>query len=261
MIADVIRRVAVRHLPDDLAAIEIDRGDRAVGRLEDRHARRRAARRRHRRRRSGAAAAVGRAAPPAREARPPPHAAPRPAPRARGESAAQQSPGPRTSVNGRPAMPETYLMSEKFGGGGTSDPDVMPTLFAFAIRGVRFRIVGDAGPVGAADRVAHVDRAEQAVDAAEHRRVVHPRRHLVALDVLERLRAHLRREVDQIVRHLRGSCARRPAAWSGTAASGSSSRPARRTSAPAALRSATPAARSRDRRRTGTPACQGPRPP
>src|SRR3954447_3331259 len=51
---------------------------------------------------------------------------------ARGESAAQQSPGPMTSVNGRPASPDTYLMSEKFGGGGTSDPEVMPTLLALA---------------------------------------------------------------------------------------------------------------------------------
>src|SRR5436190_17753939 len=52
---------------------------------------------------------------------------------ARGESAAQQSPGPSTSRNCCPAVPETYLMSEKLAGGATSDPDVMPTLFAFAI--------------------------------------------------------------------------------------------------------------------------------
>ena len=38
------------------------------------------------------------------------------------------------------------------------------------------RIVGDARPVGAADGVAHVDRAEHAVDVAEHRRVEHRRR-------------------------------------------------------------------------------------
>ena len=38
MVAHVVRRVAVRHLPDDLAAIEIDRGDRSVRRLEDRQA-------------------------------------------------------------------------------------------------------------------------------------------------------------------------------------------------------------------------------
>src|SRR5260221_3318506 len=36
MIADVVRRVAVRHLPDDVAAIEIEGGDRAVRRLHDR---------------------------------------------------------------------------------------------------------------------------------------------------------------------------------------------------------------------------------
>src|SRR5262245_50085415 len=51
---------------------------------------------------------------------------------ARGESAAQQSPGPMTSMNGRPATPDTYLMSEKPCGGVTSDVDVMPTLFALA---------------------------------------------------------------------------------------------------------------------------------
>src|SRR5258705_6195703 len=30
-------------------------------------------------------------------------------------------------------MPDTYRISEKFGGGGTSDPDVIPTLFALAM--------------------------------------------------------------------------------------------------------------------------------
>src|SRR5579871_313971 len=38
----------------------------------------------------------------------------------RGESAAQQSPGPSTSRNGSPAMPDTYLMSENPGGGSTT---------------------------------------------------------------------------------------------------------------------------------------------
>src|SRR5262245_27954801 len=36
MVANVVGRVAVRHLPDNVAAIEIDRGDRAVWRLENR---------------------------------------------------------------------------------------------------------------------------------------------------------------------------------------------------------------------------------
>ena len=36
MIAHVVRRVAVRHLPHQLAAIEIDRGEHAVRRLHDR---------------------------------------------------------------------------------------------------------------------------------------------------------------------------------------------------------------------------------
>src|SRR6185503_1782714 len=44
---------------------------------------------------------------------------------ARGESAAQQSPGPSTSRNCWPAMPDTYLMSENPAGGSTSVPDVM----------------------------------------------------------------------------------------------------------------------------------------
>src|SRR5437899_11272432 len=38
-----------------------------------------------------------------------------------GASAAQQSPGPSTSRNSCPPRPETYLMSEKPGGGATSD--------------------------------------------------------------------------------------------------------------------------------------------
>ena len=52
-----------------------------------------------------------------------------------------------------------------------------------------------------------------------------------------------------------------PAAWSGTAASANTTRPARRPSAPAAPRSARPAGRSRDRRRRGTPAWSAARPP
>ena len=67
---------------------------------------------------------------------------------------------------------------------------------------MRLRIVGDARPVGSADRIPHVDRAERAVDAAEHGRVVHPGRHSVAPDILERLRPQFRREVDQIVGNL-----------------------------------------------------------
>src|ERR1700694_4572709 len=46
----------------------------------------------------------------------------------RGESAAQQSPGPRTIEKGRPAMPDTYRMSENPGGGATSDRDPAPVL-------------------------------------------------------------------------------------------------------------------------------------
>ncbi len=38
VVADVVRRVAVRDLPQDLAAIEADRRDAAVGRLDDRQA-------------------------------------------------------------------------------------------------------------------------------------------------------------------------------------------------------------------------------
>src|SRR5256885_9115147 len=37
MIADVVRRVAVRHLPENLAAIEIDGGDRAERRRSEEH--------------------------------------------------------------------------------------------------------------------------------------------------------------------------------------------------------------------------------
>ena len=42
MIADAVGRLAVRDLPDDLAAIEVDRGDAAVRRLQERQALRRA---------------------------------------------------------------------------------------------------------------------------------------------------------------------------------------------------------------------------
>ena len=48
----------------------------------------------------------------------------------------------------------------------------MPTLFACAKIVCGLGIVGDARPVGAADGVAHVDRAEDPVDVPEHRRVV-----------------------------------------------------------------------------------------
>ena len=61
MIADAVGRLAVRDLPDDLAAIEIDRGDAAVRRLQERQPLRRrvrvdraVVRRGRRRRRAGA---------------------------------------------------------------------------------------------------------------------------------------------------------------------------------------------------------------
>ena len=38
MVADVVGRVAVRRLPHDFAAIEIDRREQTVGRLDDRQA-------------------------------------------------------------------------------------------------------------------------------------------------------------------------------------------------------------------------------
>src|SRR5687768_9079577 len=51
---------------------------------------------------------------------------------ARGESAAQQSPGPNTSTNGWPATPRTYLMSENPGGGVTSECVLIPAFDAGA---------------------------------------------------------------------------------------------------------------------------------
>src|SRR5438067_2043767 len=36
MIADVVRSLAVRNLPGDVALVQIDRGDASVGRLDDR---------------------------------------------------------------------------------------------------------------------------------------------------------------------------------------------------------------------------------
>src|SRR5436189_103469 len=51
---------------------------------------------------------------------------------ARGESAAQQSPGPNTSTNGWPATPRTYLMSENPAGGVASVCALIPELEAGA---------------------------------------------------------------------------------------------------------------------------------
>src|SRR5262245_52009624 len=49
-----------------------------------------------------------------------------------GASAAQQSPGPSTSRNGWPPIPDTYLMSENPAGGSTSDRADAPMLPACA---------------------------------------------------------------------------------------------------------------------------------
>ena len=79
---------------------------------------------------------------------------------------------------------------------------------------LRFRIVAAARPVGAAVDVPDVDRAEQAVDVADdRRRVDDARQPLVALELLLRLRAQFRREVDQVV--LRSRCSGRTSGAAG----------------------------------------------
>ena len=120
------------------------------------------------------------------------------------------------------------------------------------------RIGAGAGPVRAAAGVADVERAEQAVHVADDRRVVEraavrevAAAPLVVLHVLDRLRAHLRREVDQLVgnpqagpavgRRLAGNRLRRRIP----------SRRARRPAAPRSRRSARSARRSRGRTRRG----------
>ena len=94
MVADVVRRVAVRHLPHQLAAIEVDRrsmpygGFRSAAPARSSPALATAVRRRGARARGrvGVCRLVGANGLPS-------------------ASAAQQSPGPSTSRNGRPAMP------------------------------------------------------------------------------------------------------------------------------------------------------------
>jgi len=51
---------------------------------------------------------------------------------ARGESAAQQSPGPNTSTKGWPLTPRTYRISENPSGGVTSEWELMPAFEAGA---------------------------------------------------------------------------------------------------------------------------------
>ena len=126
---------------------------------------------------------------------------------------------------------------------------------------VRRRHVEDAGlliergaaPVGAAVGARHQDRALRSFRAAEqHRRRVE-RAVLVLADDLQRFGLQLRREVDQIVVGDALLIERRRLGRE-SAASANTTRRARCPAAPAALRSATPAGRSRDRARRRTPA-------
>ena len=261
MIADVVRRVAVRHLPQQLAAIEVDRREHAVRRLHDRAAparsvrrpeaqqvdRRCAGRRRGRRRRR----CSGR--------------------RCRCRRGFGLRDGARRIGGAAVAGPEHF--DERLAGDAAHVADVgearrrrhqrvrvMPGVRCLREGDVRLRIVAAARPVGAAAKIADVQRAEQAVDVAEDRRV-EQRPRLVARQLSERLRPQLRREVDEVVRDVHEVARVRRRLGRETAASASTSRRARRTAAPAALRSATPAGRSRDRTRRGRPACSAPPPP
>ena len=188
------------RLPDDLAAIEIDRRDEPVGRLQDRDAV------------DGQAARVAPPQPRQERARAPVHR--RRGPRRSGERVTLF--GPRRARRiGRAAVARSEHFLEGTAGDTRDVADIREAgrrrgerrrrdadVVRRCVGGVRVRIVGAAGPVRAADGIAHVDRTEQTVHVAEDRGVVHPWPDLVARDLLDRLLAQRGREVDQVVRHV-----------------------------------------------------------
>ena len=161
MIADVVRRRAERHLPAEFALVEIDGGDPAVGRLDQRQALH-----------GEPAAAATFAAAAAAADRPPP------LPRCAAPATAAGAPAPRcagarTGAAGRRApdstVPWKYGRSDAPGGGGTS-PSV-------AIDGLR----RDVTPCASPDRTsrpascgrglrAHRQRRDRTFGAADRRR-------------------------------------------------------------------------------------------
>src|SRR5829696_8554843 len=116
-----------------------------------------------------------------------------------GASAAQQSPGPITSRNScrdaRHVADIGELLRRRH-----QRARAHPHVAGLQVGDVRFWIGGGPWPVGCRRRDQRA--VERTVDVAENRRRERRRLVAVALQPLERLRPQLRREVDEVVRHL-----------------------------------------------------------
>ena len=162
MVANAVGRVAVRYLPQQFAAIEMDRREHAVGRLHHRQALHRQP--------AGWFDVPATFAVAGWQAGVPDSRASAACAIARGESAAQQSPGPNTSTNGWPLTPRTYRISENPCGRRDERVRVEPGIRCRRICDVCFGIVAAAGPVGAAAELPMLsDRAGR--HSTENRRV------------------------------------------------------------------------------------------
>ena len=127
MIAHAVRRVAVRHLPQQFAAIELDGGEHAVRRLHDRQPLHR----------EPAGRKFRRALPPFRKPWLSTAAAGAPAPLRRLCDRARRIRCAAVAWSEHfderlAATPRTYLMSENPGGGVTSECELMPAFDAGA---------------------------------------------------------------------------------------------------------------------------------
>ena len=175
----------------------------------------------------------------------PPAGAPRPGPRRVRPAAPRPPPAPPAAAQAvvRLALPTAGC--GRFGLRLTCVPDALCSnssslcfadgdvgVCSPAYRRCRFRDRTRARPVHAAARVADVDRAEQLGCSAPTGGMNGVCSQRIPLQVLERLRAQRRREVDQVVRRRR-RCASTAAAWSESAASARSSRPACPSAEPA----------------------------
>ena len=179
MVADVVRRLAMRDLPEDLAAAHVDRADRAVRRLEQRQP---FDAERHLRL---AARGITRCRPLRGRAwhseRPPPADEPEP-------------PDVRGPVT---ALPSTYAMSD-CPGSGAMRPLLTTEPARRDVEDAGLRIERAAGPVRAAVLARQPQGAERPVDLAHDGRRVERSEFVLRRD-LERLLAQLRREVDEVV--------------------------------------------------------------
>ena len=212
-------RVAVRHLPHQLAAVEIDGREHAVRRLHDRQSLDV---------QTAAGARAGSAG----------GAADRPVERAGepglsltcGASAALPNPGPSFNRNCWPGdardvanIGESLAAARR---GRAARRRRWPPARRRCAFPDRNAAPGQFVPPPSVPIVIAASGPSTLLTTAG--RNIGPIRYLFT--ILERLRAHLGREVNQIVDGDRPG-ARRRAAWSGTAASATSSRPARRTAA------------------------------